>query len=126
MTPTGTPSFRRLPAARLKKFREQIMAMAKERAEQASEIQEVLRESSDPVFGVHQDWGTDTQNKTVATIQQEIYSRNGVEIEKALARIDAGTYGQCVKCHKNIETARLQAIPITELCCNCSGAKKLH
>ena len=38
------------------------------------------------------------------------------KIERALARIDAGTYGLCVRCGKPIEKARIRALPYASLC----------
>ena len=39
-----------------------------------------------------------------------------VEIEAALERIDAGTYGQCSVCGRPIGEERLEAIPYATLC----------
>jgi DnaK suppressor protein len=38
------------------------------------------------------------------------------EIDDALARIDAGTYGICTECGKEIPKARLDAVPWAALC----------
>ena len=38
------------------------------------------------------------------------------EVEEALARIDAGTYGDCSVCGKPIPEERLEAVPWTTLC----------
>jgi DnaK suppressor protein len=38
------------------------------------------------------------------------------KIEKALTRMDEGTYGLCERCGKPIEKARLQALPYANLC----------
>lgn len=123
MNQTGS-TFRPLSPARLERFRTQILGIARDQAEQTAHIKETLSESGGHAFGVHQDWGTDTQTKNVAAIQQNIYNKSCLETEKALARINDGTYGKCLKCHNRIEMARLEAIPTTELCCGCSGAKK--
>ena len=37
-------------------------------------------------------------------------------IEKALRKIDEGTYGICERCGKPIEKARLKALPYVDLC----------
>jgi len=37
-------------------------------------------------------------------------------IDKALARIDEGTYGLCARCGRPIEKARLKALPYANLC----------
>ncbi|WP_425566899.1 TraR/DksA family transcriptional regulator [Sphaerisporangium flaviroseum] len=39
--------------------------------------------------------------------------------ERAVARIDAGTYGVCESCHKPIGKERLQAFPRATLCVSC-------
>ncbi|MEV0584841.1 TraR/DksA C4-type zinc finger protein [Nonomuraea sp. NPDC050310] len=39
--------------------------------------------------------------------------------ERAIARIDAGTYGVCESCHKPIGKERLQAFPRATLCVTC-------
>ena len=40
-------------------------------------------------------------------------------IERALARIDAGTYGTCTRCGRPIAEERLEALPYVELCIDC-------
>ncbi len=38
------------------------------------------------------------------------------EVERALAKIDAGTYGACEVCGKEIAEPRLEAMPTTRFC----------
>ena len=38
------------------------------------------------------------------------------KIERALKRIEAGTYGTCDRCGKPIEKARIKALPYVDLC----------
>jgi DnaK suppressor protein len=38
------------------------------------------------------------------------------EVEAAIARLDAGTYGSCEACGKPIGEARLEAMPATRFC----------
>jgi len=38
------------------------------------------------------------------------------KIDRALKRIDAGTYGVCDRCGKTIEKARMKALPYVDLC----------
>ena len=44
-----------------------------------------------------------------------------IRLENALKRIDAGTYGICVKCKKEINRGRLEAVPEALLCVNCAS-----
>ena len=41
------------------------------------------------------------------------------KIDKALAAIDKGTYGQCSACKKNIEKGRLSIMSYADLCVSC-------
>ena len=43
------------------------------------------------------------------------------EIDQALERIDAGTYGHCVSCGAPIPSERLAAVPWAALCVPCSA-----
>jgi RNA polymerase-binding protein DksA len=41
-------------------------------------------------------------------------------IDAALARLEDGTYGSCTSCHRPIDPERLDALPWTALCIDCS------
>jgi DnaK suppressor protein len=43
------------------------------------------------------------------------------EIDQALERLDAGTYGRCVRCGNVIPDERLVAVPWAALCVPCSA-----
>ena len=43
------------------------------------------------------------------------------EIDRALAKIDAGTYGVCEQCGQDIPQARLRALPYAALCVGCKS-----
>jgi RNA polymerase-binding protein DksA len=45
------------------------------------------------------------------------------EVEAALERMDAGTYGRCQKCGQPIAEERLEALPATRLCIVCKRAR---
>jgi len=46
------------------------------------------------------------------------------EIEDALAKLDAGTYGVCEDCGDAIAEARLEAKPAARLCINCASKRR--
>lgn len=46
------------------------------------------------------------------------------EIDAALEKVDAGTYGSCSNCGQPIGDARLEAIPMATLCMECASAAK--
>jgi DnaK suppressor protein len=43
------------------------------------------------------------------------------DIDRALAKIDAGTYGACEQCGQPIPEARLEALPHAALCVSCKS-----
>jgi RNA polymerase-binding transcription factor DksA len=46
------------------------------------------------------------------------------DIDDALAKIDAGTYGLCEQCSEAIPDARLEAMPAARLCIACASARR--
>ncbi|WP_194421178.1 TraR/DksA family transcriptional regulator [Microbacterium abyssi] len=42
------------------------------------------------------------------------------QVDEALARMDAGTYGVCANCGRGIPVARLRVRPFAELCVPCA------
>lgn len=47
-------------------------------------------------------------------------------IERAISRHKAGTYGICENCGREIDIARLEAMPYTPLCLRCAEAVEYH
>jgi DnaK suppressor protein len=41
-------------------------------------------------------------------------------VDAALARLDAGTFGRCLRCGKSIAAERLEALPWAEQCIDCA------
>jgi RNA polymerase-binding protein DksA len=48
------------------------------------------------------------------------------QVERALDKIQAGTYGKCANCGKSIEAARLKALPHASLCISCKREEERH
>lgn len=42
-----------------------------------------------------------------------------VQIDRALQKLEEGTYGQCDKCGKSISDGRLEVAPYSALCVDC-------
>jgi len=51
---------------------------------------------------------------------QDILSK----IEEAVTRIEEGSYGICAECGNSIPVARLDALPYTKLCVDCSASRR--
>jgi len=103
-------------------------ALLAERARLAHEITDLERESSvtqsetsgENAYRDHMaDQGTATFGKeldmTLEGNAHELYEA----VLSALARIDAGTFGTCIRCGADIQVDRLRAMPAAELCISC-------
>jgi RNA polymerase-binding transcription factor DksA len=62
--------------------------------------------------------GNECQEAAIGLIQNE--SARLEEINAALERIDAGTFGSCEVCGQEISSQRLQAIPVARQCIACA------
>lgn len=62
------------------------------------------------------DQATDLLEREIDWTLEENSGQILVEIDAALARIDAGTYGLCERCGEPIDADRLEALPWATLC----------
>ena len=46
------------------------------------------------------------------------------EVERALAKLDDGTYGRCEECNEPIAAARLEAMPSTRYCITHASSRR--
>jgi RNA polymerase-binding transcription factor DksA len=80
-------------------------------------IEDELDETPDPDFG---DRATERAGDEAL---EELGTAGLAElraIAAAMDRIEAGTYGDCVRCGEAIEPARLEAVPHTPFCASCA------
>ena len=74
----------------------------------------------DAVFDNHlADTATETYDRELDYTLEENSEHVLAEIDSALERIEAGTYGTCTNCGKQIPEERLEALPWATLCIDC-------
>lgn len=61
-------------------------------------------------------------DETMVALEQELHEQER-EVERALARLEAGSYGLCTQCGEEIQQARLQALPAAALCIDCANVQ---
>ncbi len=112
-----------LTERRLKQFREKLEADRLRLLEDVNG-QHIFSENG---FG----YSTHMADDASAAFEQakELTLRNNaewllVEVEKALQKLDDGTFGYCEECGTEIDTARLKAIPYASLCLKCQELKE--
>ncbi|MBQ1083863.1 MULTISPECIES: TraR/DksA C4-type zinc finger protein [unclassified Nocardiopsis] len=96
--------------------------IAAQRAELREGEEALAERLTDPVEGA----GDDPADAGAKTFQREhdlalAYNTRDLlaKSERAIERMDAGTYGVCESCGQAIGKARLQAFPRATLCVNC-------
>lgn len=85
----------------------------------AGELADLRRFGSQSGTGDSADVAFDTGSEEIASQLAELEARELSQIERALARIKQGTYGNCEVCQGKIPVARLNALPYSTTCIDC-------
>ncbi len=91
---------------------------------QVNHLEQDLREEiadNQNVPGDMADHGSGELNQHLSVTLMENDRIELERIEKAITRIEAGSYGKCEVCEKTIPMARLKAIPWATRCINCQS-----
>ncbi len=70
------------------------------------------------------DDATEAFEQTVGVALQRNVEAQIESIERALARLDDGTYGLCESCGGRIDRARLEALPHAQYCVECQSRRE--
>jgi len=54
--------------------------------------------------------------------EEHEFEKDLTNVKEALERIENGTYGNCLKCGKEISKERLQIYPVAKYCVNCKDS----
>lgn len=73
-----------------------------------------------PVSAKFDEQVVETENDSLVMALEAEGKEELALIDKALHRIEAGTYGQCQRCGEAIDEARLQALPYAAYCIDCA------
>ncbi|MCB9140192.1 MAG: TraR/DksA C4-type zinc finger protein [Caldilineaceae bacterium] len=101
----------------LKKVRSQLMAGRKELLAKLEEKDRDAR-GENPGRG---DLAYDYTNRDRVTALRSVEEQTLEQIDAALERLDAGTYGICSHCGKPINEERMEALPYATLCMECTN-----
>lgn len=109
----------------LQSLEKKLLAERDELARELTEFERQARRSADSAQKEtaldedYADLGTSTfERERDLSLQQNLQDLVD-QVERALERIQEGTYGTCESCGKGIEVARLRALPYASLCIEC-------
>jgi RNA polymerase-binding protein DksA len=80
-------------------------------------VEQSLRQTPEPDS---EERATSRENDDVLERIEESDREEIGQLQEALARIDAGTYGLCTLCGQSIAPARLAALPYASTCITCA------
>ena len=100
----------------LLEMRERVLRAAQDIVEDDTEDGELSSAAGDQHIADHASEMLDREVDESLGENAEVIVR---EIDDALSRIDAGTYGTCVRCGQPIPDERLAAVPYAVLCVAC-------
>lgn len=91
-------------------------------------VEDLRRERADePADDEHDpDGPTLSSEWTMAQAQREVVEAALVEIDAAMERLRAGSYGFCISCGRPIPSARLEARPAAPTCLDCADSGRSH
>lgn len=89
-------------------------------AELEGRQQHIAVDLSEPLDPDSSEQAVEVEDDAALEGQAALIAREIESVKRALARIEDGTYGQCVLCGAEISPARLDARPEAALCIDCA------
>ncbi len=118
------PITQKLNKSDIERFKEKLEV-------QRGEARELLRRAEEEQRGLDTDRPPDLGDFCVASATREyLFERASQQrrllnrIERALQRIQAGTFGECITCGEEIKRKRLEVMPWTECCLQCQDERE--
>jgi DnaK suppressor protein len=113
-------------------FRELVITKREELMKELGYIRETTMEKSYQEYtGEHStysyhmaDQGSDAQEREKAFLFASREGKFLVYLDRALKKMDEGTYGYCEDCGEPIAKARLEAVPTAKLCMTCKSKQE--
>jgi len=100
--------------------------LKRRRTELREEIRNTLLRANSERYANIADQLNDAEDQSLAELLADVSNAEVArdldevrDIDGALGRLNAGTYGQCVNCGTTIPTARLEAYPTAKRCLPC-------
>jgi DnaK suppressor protein len=101
-------------------IRQQLLQRKQELQQRSGKVSSDLRREGEALVADFADQAVQTQNDEVLQAIGASGAREIQQIDRALERLKAGTYGICQRCGQIIAPGRLKAIPYATHCATCA------
>jgi RNA polymerase-binding transcription factor DksA len=106
----------------LEDVRRKLLQQKQELLARAAKVRADITRSSGPLDRDFAEQVVQMENDAVLAGIGEATAAELAQINRALAQLDAGSYGICSNCGKPIGDGRLQALPYSDRCITCAEA----
>ena len=98
------------------RFKQRLLNKERELVEEMGRLEHDARDSGEAEVRDSIDDATSSQGTSEALQEDVLLSQTLTQVRDALVRIEDGTYGKCIACGRQIEAARLEAVPWAAYC----------
>lgn len=98
--------------------------LAEQLAELKGRQQRIVEDLSEPLNPDSSEQAVEKEDDASLEAQAALVAREIASINRALSRIENGTYGECVRCGEAIAAKRLEARPEAALCFSCASREQ--
>jgi len=106
---------------KLRSLRAGLLAREAELRDRLIRLEQDLRRESAPLPRDAPDAAVAIENDEILHALDESARAEIAQIERALERLEAGTYGLCGKCGNRIDSERLRIVPYAVHCRHCAS-----
>jgi RNA polymerase-binding transcription factor DksA len=103
-------------------IRRKLEQQKQELMARAAKVRADITRSSGPLDKDFAEQVVQMENDAVLAGIGEATAAELAQINRALAQLEAGTYGVCSRCGQTIDARRLQALPYSDRCITCAEA----
>ena len=98
------------------RFKQRLLAKERELQSETARLEREARDSGEAEVRDSTDDATSSEAASESLQEATVASQTLAQVQDALRRIEDGTYGKCTACGRQIEAARLEAIPWALYC----------
>jgi RNA polymerase-binding protein DksA len=109
-------------ATEFDEIRSKLQQQKQELLTRAAKVRADITRSSGPLDKDFAEQVVQMENDAVLAGIGEATKQELAQINRALAQLDQGTYGQCSSCGQPIGERRMNALPYSDLCISCAEA----
>ena len=106
-----------------KHVRENLIDMLEDLDERLEKITDNVKQLDEPITKNLEQPAVETENNESSDSLENSARAEMEQIQRAISRIDKGTYGICLNCGQAIKKERLNNIPFSSQCIHCAEKK---